>query len=74
MQQEVKSSTEHETSVLSSKVDSLISNSEEIKHQMSDIITTKLNCNCDFLQDDAKNQRKMLTDIDKKMWDTGILS
>ena len=78
MQQEVKSSTEHETSVLSSKVDSLISNYEEIKHQMSDIIKTKLNFNSNFLQDDAKNQTKIdldeLTDIDKKMWDTGNLS
>ena len=60
------------TSVLSAKVDSLISKFDEIKHQMSDII------NSNFLQDDAKNQTKMgldeLTDIDKKMWDTGILS
>ena len=78
MQQEVKSSTEHETSFLSSKVDSLISNVDEIKLQMSDIIRTKLNCNSNFVQDDAKNQTKMcldkLTDIDKKVWDTGILS
>ena len=62
-----------ETSVLSAKVDSLNSNFDEIKHQMSDII----NFNSNFLQDDAKNQTKMgldeLTDIDKKMWNTGIL-
>ena len=72
-----KSTTEYDTAMLNSKVDSLNLNLKGIEKEISDVIATHLNFNCDVLKDGANFQLQTfldkISDIEEKMLDIGIL-